>query len=76
MAGARPRLVVAMDAQALCQTSDLSASSTCLHTYVLIQCEALQVDHILVLSCLLLISSSPQACVPNMLNHACTNMHT
>ena len=75
MAGARPRLIVAMDAQALCQTSDLSASSTCLHTCMLTQCQAFQVEHIW--SCLvLLIFSSPQASVLNVRNHACRNMHT
>jgi hypothetical protein len=75
MAAARPRLVVALNIQTLCQTSDLSASSTCLHTCMLTQCQAFQVEHIW--SCLvLLIFSSPQASVLNVRNHACRNMHT
>jgi hypothetical protein len=75
MAAARPRLVVALNIQTLCQTSDLSASSTCLHTCMLTQCQAFQVEHIW--SCLvLLIFSSPQASVLNVRNHACMNMHT
>ena len=54
--------------QPLCQTTCLSASSTCLHTYVHTHCRAFQVDH--VWSCLiLLIFSSPQACILKMHNH-------
>jgi hypothetical protein len=49
MAGARPRLVVAMSAEALClplcQTTCLSASSTCLQMCVHTWCQAFQVDH-------------------------------
>jgi hypothetical protein len=72
MAAARPRLIVAMNAQTLClplcQTTELIASSTCLHTYVHTHCRAFQVDH--VWSCLiLLIFSSPQACILKMHNH-------
>jgi hypothetical protein len=79
MNGARPRLIVAMNAQILClplcQTTDLSASSTCLQMCVHTQCQAFQVEHIW--SCLvLLIFSSPQASVLNVRNHACMNMHT
>ena len=78
MAGARPRLIVAMITQTLClplcQTTDLSASSTCF-TCVHTHCHAFQVEH--VWSCLvLLIFSSPQASMLNMHSHACTNMHT
>ena len=59
----------------LCQITCLSASSTCLHTYMHTHCHPFQVEH--VWSCLvLLIFSSPQARVLNVCNHACMNMHT
>jgi hypothetical protein len=50
MAGARPRLIVAMNTQTLCltlcQTTCLSASSTCLHTCMCIHIHVFQVIHI------------------------------
>jgi hypothetical protein len=59
----------------LCQTTCLSASSTCLHTHMHTHCYPFQVEH--VWSCLvLLIFSSPQARVLNVCNHACMNMQT